>query len=146
MCCPPRSIACAGRSGRIRGDRRLETWRRPTVGFLLTSLWSARRGRYAAGPSQAASAMPAGGTDSVPLGERRHYYWRFLKGWEDLAEGCMLDLPNVSQHRNSGLAAIYRYFCEHLKAGAGYNFTDFSDDLTDLSYDHRGVFVNIIGA
>jgi hypothetical protein len=27
---------------------------------------------------------------------------------------------------------------QHLKVGAGYNFTDFSDDLTDLSYDHQG--------
>jgi hypothetical protein len=32
-----------------------------------------------------------------------------------------------------------------LKLGAGYNFTDFSDDLTDLSYDQQGAFVNIIG-
>jgi hypothetical protein len=31
-----------------------------------------------------------------------------------------------------------------VKVGAGYNFTDFSDDLTDLRYDHRGVFVNFI--
>ena len=36
-------------------------------------------------------------------------------------------------------------FGEHLKAGVGYNFTDFSDDLTDLSYDHQGAFVNVIG-
>jgi flagellar motor protein MotB len=72
--------------------------------------------------------------------------WRFLKGWEGLVEGRMLVLPDVSQRRSGGLAAIYRYFGEHLKAGAGYNFTDFSDDLTDLGYDHRGVFVNVIGA
>jgi len=25
------------------------------------------------------------------------------------------------------------------------NFTDFSDDLTDLKYNHKGVFVNLIG-
>jgi len=71
--------------------------------------------------------------------------WRFLKGWESLAEGRMLDLPDVSQRRTGALAAVYRYFGEHLKAGAGYNFTDFSDDLTDLSYDHQGAFVNVIG-
>jgi hypothetical protein len=29
--------------------------------------------------------------------------------------------------------------------GVGYNFTDFSDDLTDLSYRSRGVFVNLLG-
>jgi hypothetical protein len=39
---------------------------------------------------------------------------------------------------------VYRYIGKNMKAGAGYNFTDFSDDLTDLSYDHRGVFVNLV--
>jgi hypothetical protein len=55
------------------------------------------------------------------------------------------DLPDVSQRRIGALGAIYRYFGGHLKAGVGYNFTDFSD-LTDLSYDHQGAFVNVIGA
>jgi hypothetical protein len=27
----------------------------------------------------------------------------------------------------------------------GYNFTNFSDELTDLQYNHRGIFVNLIG-
>ena len=72
--------------------------------------------------------------------------WQFLKGWESLVEARMLDLPDLSQRRSGLLTAVYRYFGEHLKLGAGYNFTDFSDDLTDLSYDHQGVFVNIIGA
>jgi hypothetical protein len=71
--------------------------------------------------------------------------WRFLKGWESLAELRTLDLPDVSQRRGGALLAIYRYIGKHLKVGAGYNFTDFSDDLTDLSYDHQGAFVNFIG-
>ncbi len=71
--------------------------------------------------------------------------WRFHKDWEGMVEGRTLDLPDVSQRRSGALAAIYRYFGEHMKAGAGYNFTDFSDDLTDLSYDHQGAFVNLIG-
>ena len=71
--------------------------------------------------------------------------WRFRKGWESLAEVRMLDLPDVRQRRGGALVGIYRYFGKHLKVGAGYNFTDFSDDLTDLSYDHQGAFVNVIG-
>jgi len=71
--------------------------------------------------------------------------WRFHKGWESLAELRMLDLPDLGQRRGGALVAIYHYFGKHLKAGVGYNFTDFSDDLTDLSYDHQGVFVNLIG-
>ena len=71
--------------------------------------------------------------------------WRFRPGWESLAEVRTLDLPDVSQRRRGALAAIYRYIGENLKVGVGYNFTDFSDDLTDLGYDHGGVFVNLIG-
>jgi hypothetical protein len=33
-----------------------------------------------------------------------------------------------------------------VKLGVGYNFTDFSDDLTDLNFDDRGAFLNVTGA
>ncbi len=72
--------------------------------------------------------------------------WRFLRGWESMAEVRMLDLPDLSQRRSGALLAVYRYIGRHFKVGAGYNFTDFSDDLTDLSYDHQGAFVNVVGA
>jgi hypothetical protein len=71
--------------------------------------------------------------------------WQFRKGWESLAEARMLALPDASQRRRGALAAIYRHIGKNLKIGAGYNFTDFSDDLTDLRYDHKGVFLNLIG-
>ena len=72
--------------------------------------------------------------------------WRFRKGWESMVEARMLSLPDVSQQRRGALATIYRYIGKNLKVGVGYNFTDFSDDLTDLRYDHRGVFFNIVGS
>ena len=53
--------------------------------------------------------------------------------------------PTSIRARSGALVAVYRYLGEHFKVGAGYNFTDFSDDLTDLSYDHQGVFINLIG-
>jgi len=40
---------------------------------------------------------------------------------------------------------LYRHIGNHVKFGVGYNFSRFSDDLTDLSYDHQGLFINIIG-
>jgi flagellar motor protein MotB len=70
---------------------------------------------------------------------------RFGTGWESLAEMRMLDLRDVSQRRRGALAAVYRYVGKNLKVGAGYNFTNFSDDLTDLRYNHQGVFFNLIG-
>jgi flagellar motor protein MotB len=71
--------------------------------------------------------------------------WRFRKNWETMAEVRMLDLPDVEQRRAGALAALYRYLGQHFKVGVGYNFTDFSDDLTDLSYDHQGAFINVVG-
>jgi flagellar motor protein MotB len=71
--------------------------------------------------------------------------WRFLKQWDSLAEVRTLDLPDINQRRRGVLAAIYHHIGKNLKAGVGYNFTDFSDELTDLKYNHRGVFVNLIG-
>jgi lipopolysaccharide assembly outer membrane protein LptD (OstA) len=71
--------------------------------------------------------------------------WRFRKDWEGLAEVRSLDLRDVSQRRRGALIAIYRYIGENLKVGVGYNFTNFSDDLTDLGYNHKGVFINLIG-
>ena len=71
--------------------------------------------------------------------------WRFLENWEAMAEGRVLALPDLDERRAGALTAVYRYFGDHLKAGVGYNFTDFSEDLTDLSYDHHGVFFNIVG-
>ena len=70
--------------------------------------------------------------------------WRFLTGWESMAEVRMLELPDITQRNSGALAAIYRYLGKNLKVGAGYNFTNFSDDLTDLKYNHKGVFFNFI--
>ena len=72
--------------------------------------------------------------------------WRFARDWEGLLEARTLDLPDVDQRRAGALVTVYRYLGEHFKLGLGYNFTDFSDDLTDLSYDHQGVFINMIGS
>ena len=70
---------------------------------------------------------------------------RFGKNWDSLAEVRTLELPDIRQRRRGALAAVYRRIGNNLKVGVGYNFTDFSDDLTDLRYNHKGVFLNLIG-
>jgi hypothetical protein len=54
-------------------------------------------------------------------------------------------MPDIDERRSGALATISRYLGDHLKIGLGYNFTDFSSDLTDLSFDHHGVFLNLTG-
>ena len=63
-----------------------------------------------------------------------------------MAEGRVLALPDLDEQRAGALTAVYRYFGDHFKAGVGYNFTDFSEDLTDLDYEHHGFFFNLIGS
>jgi hypothetical protein len=70
---------------------------------------------------------------------------RIGKNWEGSIEGRMLYMPDLKERRSGALLVIYRYLGKHFKLGVGYNFTDFSDDLTDLDYDHQGVFFNLIG-
>ena len=72
--------------------------------------------------------------------------WQFLKNWETLVEGRLLDMPDLHETRSGALLTISRYVGDHLKVGLGYNFADFSDDLTDMSYDHKGFFLNLTGA
>jgi hypothetical protein len=50
------------------------------------------------------------------------------------------------KHRNKGfLVGIDRHINDHLEIGVGYNFTDFSDDLTDLDYQNNDWFLNFVG-
>ena len=72
--------------------------------------------------------------------------FRFKENWEGMVEGRVLEMPDLDDKRSGALVVISRHLNEHFKVGAGYNFTDFSDDLTDLSFDHRGVFLNLTGA
>ncbi|HEX4973477.1 MAG TPA: OmpA family protein [Steroidobacteraceae bacterium] len=66
--------------------------------------------------------------------------------WEGLVEGRMLDMMDLNEQRAGALVGVYRYVGKHFKVGAGYNFTDFSEDLTDLSFRSEGVFINMIGS
>jgi flagellar motor protein MotB len=81
---------------------------------------------------------------------RAHLYvlrtdWQFVRHWDALIEGRMLDLPDAQDRLDGVLVGIYRRVGNHVKAGAGYNFSKFSDDLTSLDYRHQGLFINIIG-
>ncbi|MGA1080129.1 MAG: hypothetical protein ACO3WK_07095, partial [Steroidobacteraceae bacterium] len=71
--------------------------------------------------------------------------WRFRKLYEVTAEARTLQLPDIDQAKTGFLLAVSRQFGERFKVGIGYNFTDFSDDLTDLNYDHQGAFINVVG-
>ncbi len=72
--------------------------------------------------------------------------YKFRDNWEFMAEVRLLDMPDLSESRSGVLTTVSRYLGDYLKVGLGYNFTDFSADLTELSFDHQGVFLNVTGS
>ena len=70
----------------------------------------------------------------------------FVREWDGVLELRGLKVDDGGGLRTGVLIALYRHLGDHAKIGLGYNFTDFSDDLTDLSYRSRGVLINAISA
>ena len=68
-----------------------------------------------------------------------------INNWDILVEGRVLHAVEADQTEFGALAAVYRHFGDNMKVGVGYNFGSFSDDLSDLTYDDGGVFLNVIG-
>ena len=71
--------------------------------------------------------------------------WHVVKAWDITGELRYLDAKEAQDSKAGGLLGAYRHFGQNMKLGVGYNFTDFSDDLTDLDYESKGIFVNAIG-
>ena len=64
--------------------------------------------------------------------------------WDALIEFRQLRAEDLGT--DSGfLAAVYRHVGNNAKIGIGYNFSQFSDDLADVTYDDEGIFLNIVG-
>lgn len=66
--------------------------------------------------------------------------------WDFLVEARQLDLKDAGSVRTSFLGAAYRQVGKNTKIGLGYNFGDFSSDLTDLTFDDEGVFLNLVAS
>ncbi|HEY4529146.1 MAG TPA: hypothetical protein VIG97_02270 [Luteimonas sp.] len=70
--------------------------------------------------------------------------YELRRQWHALAEYRWLDVEDGGARRG-WLVGLDRDITANLRLGAGYNFTGFSDDLTDFDYDHEGWFVNFVG-
>ncbi len=71
--------------------------------------------------------------------------WHVVKKWDLMAEVRRRDEFAANDSRTGVLVGAYRHFGNHFKAGVGYNFSDFSDDLTDMSFRSQGWFFNAVG-
>ena len=64
--------------------------------------------------------------------------------WHVLAEYRWLSARNAGV-RQGWLVGVERDITDNFRIGAGYNFTDFSNNLTNFDYNHRGWYLNITG-
>jgi len=68
-----------------------------------------------------------------------------VKEWDMALEWRRRTENAADDSRDGFLGAIYRHVNENTKIGVGYNATEFTDDLTDLDYDAKGWFINLVG-
>ena len=71
--------------------------------------------------------------------------WKLVRNWDWMVELRSLRAKELKDRKDGWLTAAYYHVNENFKVGLGYNFTDYSDDLTDLSYRSRGFFLNVLG-
>lgn len=71
--------------------------------------------------------------------------YHVVEDWDVMVEPRYLNIKHGKNTKTGFLTGIYKHLGENAKIGTGYNFTDFSDDLTNLDYDAEGWFFNVIG-
>jgi hypothetical protein len=71
---------------------------------------------------------------------------RLIREWDGIIEARRLKVYEADDERTGFLVAVYRHITDNFKIGVGYNFTNFSDNLTDLSYRSQGWFINAIAS
>ncbi|MET0581066.1 MAG: hypothetical protein ABWZ08_03735, partial [Pseudoxanthomonas sp.] len=84
-------------------------------------------------------------TDSATTFASGQARYELRTQWHALAEYRWLDVDDGGT-RSGFLIGVDRDINKNFRVGVGYNFTDFSDDLTDFDYDHKGFFVNMVGS
>lgn len=97
------------------------------------------------GEARAALGVGAWYDYEVSLTVARARY-NLAREWDVLAEYRVLEDRAAGNTRDGVLVGAYRGLNENFRLGAGYNFSDFSDDLRDAEYDKRGFFIDIVGS
>lgn len=70
--------------------------------------------------------------------------YHLVHNWDVLVEGRHLNLVDAGTEQTSLLGAAYRHIGDNAQVGLGYNFGDFSSDLSDLTFNDRGAFINLV--
>ena len=80
--------------------------------------------------------------DLAVLQARYDLAWK----WDALLEYRWLYTRESQSTRRGWLAGLDRKLGDNFRVGIGYNFTQFSDDLAVLDFNHKGWFLNVTGS
>jgi hypothetical protein len=71
--------------------------------------------------------------------------YQLLQSWELLVEHRLLRTVQDKNKRSGWLVGVDKQITPNFRLGAGYNFTDFSDDLRHSDYRFKGWYLNAVG-
>jgi len=72
--------------------------------------------------------------------------YHLVSEWDALIEVRHFEALDAGFSETAFLGAIYRHVGANTQIGVGYNFGSFSDDLSDLTQDDGGAFINIVAS
>ncbi len=72
--------------------------------------------------------------------------YHFIRRWDAMVEYRWLEAETKDDVNHGALTGVYFHVNDNFRVGAGYNFTDFDDDLTRLNYRTRGWFLDFVGS
>jgi hypothetical protein len=70
--------------------------------------------------------------------------WHAVHNWDLFAEGRALYTKESRTTEYGAAAGIYRHLNDKVKLGIGYEWGQVSADVTDISYDSQGIFINLV--
>jgi hypothetical protein len=91
-------------------------------------------------PSKTGGEWLSSNTDLIVL--RTDFHW--IREWDIVGELRRLGVSAAGDSRSGALVGVYRHIDDNIKLGVGYNFTNYSADLTDQSYRSHGFFINML--
>ncbi len=71
--------------------------------------------------------------------------YKIGEDWQVGVEYRRLTQKQAEDYKQGALVEVSRKISDFVQVGAGYNFTDFNDDLTHLDYTAQGPFIRLTG-
>lgn len=70
--------------------------------------------------------------------------WHVVHKWDVLAEARILHTEETDIRETGALLGVYRHVGNNAKIGLGYEWGQVSDDMTEIDYVGKGVFLNLV--